>query len=144
MSQEAICPFCLDNHLLKVEVLFEDNLWYFTEMKENAIQNAGMAITKRHVETPFQINEQEWSRLHRLLPIFKEILDKNEPAQGYNIGWNVFSSGGQNVAHAHLHIIARYGDEPLAGKGIRFALKGDGNMRPSGQKDLPNNLASFN
>lgn len=144
MSQKDICPFCLDNHLLKVTILFEDSLWYFTEMKENAIQNAGMAITKRHVETPFEINHEEWVRLHQLLPTFKEMLDQNEPAQGYNIGWNVFSTGGQNVAHAHLHIIARYNDEPLAGKGIRFAFKGDGNLRPPKQDDPQDKLASTN
>jgi histidine triad (HIT) family protein len=130
MNDVSDCPFCLENSLLKVKVLFEDDLWYFTEMNEKAIRNAGMAMTKRHVETPFEINEAEWARLHELLPEFKQILDKNEPAQGYNIGWNVYPTGGQNVAHAHLHMIARYSDEPLAGKGIRHALKDESNQRP--------------
>jgi len=89
MNKETDCPFCLENDLLKVDVLFEDNLWYFTEMNEKAIGNAGMAITKRHVETPFEFNDLEWVRLRELLPKFKAMLDKNEPAQGYNIGWNV-------------------------------------------------------
>lgn len=130
MNNEADCPFCLSNHRLRVQVLFEDELWYFTDMKEKSIQNAGMAITKRHVETPFEINELEWSRLRKLLPEFKAILEKNEPAQGYNIGWNIYPVGGQNVAHAHLHIIARYENEPLAGKGIRYAFKDEANQRP--------------
>ena len=124
------CPFCLSNGLLKVELLYQDDLWYFVEMKEKAIQNAGMAITKRHIETPFEINDQEWSRLRLLLPSFKELLENKEAAQGYTIGWNVSSTGGQHVAHAHLHIIARYDDEPLAGKGIRYAFKADTNRRP--------------
>lgn len=136
MNKEENCPFCIDNQLLRVNVLYEDNLWYFTDMKENAIQNAGMAITKRHVETPFDINEEEWVQLRKLLPVFKEILDSEEVAQGYNIGWNVFGTGGQNVAHAHLHVIARYANEPLAGKGIRYAFKGDGNLRPSGNANF--------
>jgi diadenosine tetraphosphate (Ap4A) HIT family hydrolase len=122
------CPFCLKNNLLNVEVLFEEDLWYFTSMKEGAIQNAGMAITKRHVETPFDINKTEWERLHELLPKFKEILDEDSPS-GYNIGWNVYPAGGQHVNHAHLHIIARYENEPLAGKGIRYAFKQDANLR---------------
>lgn len=129
MNQESTCPFCLENNLINVRVLFEDDLWYFTEMNEKAISNAGMAITKRHLETPFEINELEWSRLRELLPEFKIILDKHEPAQGYNIGWNVYPTGGQNVAHAHLHVIARYDNEPLAGKGIRYALKDERNRR---------------
>lgn len=129
MNKETDCPFCLENDLLKVRVLFEDDLWYFTEMNEKAIGNAGMAITKRHVETPFELNDSEWGRLRELLPEFKAILDKNEPAQGYNIGWNVYPAGGQNVNHAHLHVIARYDDEPLAGKGIRYAFKDESNRR---------------
>ena len=130
MNDHKICPFCLQNKLLKGKVLFEDDLWYFAELKEKAIQNAGMAITKRHVETPFEINQVEWERLHQLLPKLKNILDEIESPHGYNIGWNVYATGGQNVAHAHLHIIARYDDEPLAGKGIRYAFKDDGNQRP--------------
>lgn len=98
-------------------------------MHENAIQNAGMAITKRHIETPFEINEAEWTSLRLLLPKLKLLLDERDLAQGYNIGWNIMPTGGQNVHHAHLHIIARYDDEPLAGKGIRFAFKGDSNKR---------------
>ena len=125
------CPFCIENKLLRVPILYEDDLWYFTEMNDNAIQNAGMAITKRHVETPFELGELEWSSLRLLLPKFKKLLDQNEEAQGYNIGWNVSPAGGQNVDHAHLHIIARYDNEPLAGKGIRFAFKADSNRRPS-------------
>jgi histidine triad (HIT) family protein len=126
---ETSCPFCLTNNLLKVKVLFEDDLWYFSEMHENAIQNAGMAITKRHLETPFEINKNEWERLRSRLPVFKSILDEKEKAQGYTIGWNIYPVGGQNVAHAHLHIIARYDDEPLAGKGIRYAFKAMENIR---------------
>jgi histidine triad (HIT) family protein len=129
MNQEPICPFCLENDLLKVKVLFDDDLWYFTEMNEGAISNAGMAITKRHVETPFDLDESEWMRLREILPKLKEILDNNEPAQGYSIGWNVYPAGGQHVAHAHLHIVARYDNEPLAGKGIRYAFKNESNRR---------------
>ena len=129
MSQD-LCPFCRENNLLRGEVLYDiDDLWYFVSFAEGAIYNAGMAITRRHIETPFDLNKDEWARLHDLLPTFKSILDK-DPSQGYNIGWNVFPTGGQHVEHAHLHIVARYDDEPLAGKGIRYAFKKDTNARP--------------
>jgi diadenosine tetraphosphate (Ap4A) HIT family hydrolase len=129
MNEDSNCPFCIENNLLRVPVIYEDDLWYFAEMHEGSIQNAGMAITKRHIKTPFDINEAEWSSLRQLLPKFKLLIDQNEKAQGYNIGWNVMPVGGQNVDHAHLHIIARYEDEPLAGKGIRYAFKADSNAR---------------
>lgn len=124
------CPFCLKNNLLRVNILHNDDLWYVTDMEEGSINNAVMAITKRHIETPFEINEKEWTALHELLKKMKQLVDEKEAPQGYNIGWNVGKTGGQNVAHAHLHLLARYKDEPLAGKGIRFAFKQPDNERP--------------
>lgn len=123
------CPFCLENNLLRVEILHEDDLWYFTGREPEESSNAGMAITKRHVATPFEINDQEWSALHKLLPKFKNIIDSRELPQGYNLGWNVGLTGGQTVPHAHLHIAARYGDEKLANKGIRYYFKTSRNRR---------------
>ncbi|MEE8583517.1 MAG: HIT domain-containing protein [Acidobacteriota bacterium] len=41
--------------------------------------------------------------------------------QAYNVGWNAGPIAGQDIAHAHLHVIPRFSDEPMAG--IRFWLK---------------------
>ena len=125
------CPFCIDNNLLRVNVLYEDDLWYITDMEEGSINNAVMAITKRHIETPFELNKTEWSSLRTILNKMKKIVDDKEAPNGYNIGWNVHKTGGQNVAHAHLHLLARYDDEPLSGKGIRYAFKQFDNQRKS-------------
>ena len=46
---------------------------------------------------------------------------------GYNVGWNCGATGGQEVFHAHLHVLPRFVQEPLAGKGIRAFLKSDAN-----------------
>lgn len=40
-------------------------------------------------------------------------------------------NGGQSIHHAHLHVVPRFRDEPLAGKGIRPWLKSEANLRPS-------------
>ncbi len=128
------CPFCIENDLLRVNVLHEDDLWYITDMEEGSINNAVMAITKRHIATPFEINEQEWVNLRNLLRRMKQLIDDKEQPAGYNLGWNIHGTGGQNVAHAHLHLLARYDDEPLAGKGIRYAFKQPSNQRTSESK----------
>lgn len=125
------CPFCIENRLLRVNVLYEDDLWYITDMEEGSINNAVMAITKRHIATPFEINKQEWAHLRGLLQQMKKLVDDKEQPAGYNLGWNIHATGGQNVAHAHLHLLARYEDEPLAGKGIRYAFKQADNVRNS-------------
>ncbi len=130
-DKKQLCPFCIENKLLRVEVLYEDGLWYITDMEEGALNNAVMAITKRHVVTPFDINEQEWVSLRVLLQKMKSLVDVKEHPAGYNLGWNIYETGGQNVDHAHLHLLARYEDEPLAGKGIRYAFKQASNRRKS-------------
>jgi histidine triad (HIT) family protein len=125
------CPFCLDNQLARGTIRYEDDLWYYLEFDDLEIKNGGMIITKRHVATPFEINEAEWQALRKLLPTFKALVDRHHP-DGYNMGWNIGSVGGQNVEHAHLHLIPRYKDEPLATKGIRHAIKQPTNRRPHG------------
>ncbi len=130
-DSNQLCPFCVENNLLRVNVLYQDDLWYITDMEEGSINNAVMAITKRHIETPFKINEEEWSSLHALLGEMKKLVDEKDQPEGYNLGWNIYKTGGQNVAHAHLHLLARYKDEPLAGKGIRYAFKQPDNKRLS-------------
>jgi histidine triad (HIT) family protein len=123
------CPFCIENNLLRGDVLFEDELWYITNLEEGSIENATMAITRRHILTPFEINVEEWASLQNIIDTMKQLVDSKERPDGYNLGWNIEPAGGQNVAHAHLHLLARYGDEPLAGKGIRYAFKQPSNQR---------------
>lgn len=122
------CAFCLPNTVLIGDILYEDDLWYFVTAQDGEIKHGGMIITKRHVATPFEINRREWTALHELLPKFKAFIDKHHP-HGYNLGWNINPTGGQNVAHAHLHLIGRFDDEPLAGKGLRYVFKQPSNRR---------------
>ena len=42
-------------------------------------------------------------------------------------GWNSGAVAGQQVFHAHLHVIPGFAQEPLAGLGIRAHLKADAN-----------------
>lgn len=90
-----------------------------------------MIIPKRHVATPFDLTPEEWMATHELLTQAKRLLDQERP-DGYSIGWNVHPVGGQSVSHVHLHVIARFADEPLAGQGIRHALKQPANRRGAG------------
>ena len=123
------CKFCLENNVIKGEILAENDYCYFVESIDPILNCAGMIITKRHVETPFDLNDEEWSAIKKMLLKVKNILDKHSP-DGFNIGWNVGEIAGQNVEHAHLHVIARFSDEPLSGKGIRYAFKQESNRRP--------------
>jgi len=92
-------------------------------------------VPKSLVSTPFELSESEWLDTKKMIDVIKQYLDEKYKPDGYNIGWNVGKVAGQTVQHVHLHIIPRFADEPLAGKGIRYWLKKDENAR-RGQEQI--------
>jgi hypothetical protein len=73
---------------------------------------------------------EEWSAIREFFEEAKVILDRHKPS-GYSISWNVDDDAGQHNNHAHLHIITRFPDEPLRGKGIRWVFQQEFNRRLS-------------
>ena len=120
----------MPNNILRCNVLYEDDLWYITDMVDGELKHGYMMITKRHIQTPFDINEEEWVQLRDLIKKCRDLLDEYSP-DGANLGWNINPVGGQNVDHAHLHLFGRFTDEPLAHKGLRYAFKQPSNKRGS-------------
>ena len=58
------------------------------------------------------------------------VQDERFAPDGYNVGWNCGAIAGESIAHAHLHVLhvmPRFRQEPLAGKGIRALLKSHAN-----------------
>lgn len=100
-------------------------------LKNNTLIGSYVIIPKSEVCSPFELSEKEWMDSQKLMNEIKLYLDKKYSPDGYNIGWNVGKVAGQEVAHAHMHIIPRFADEPLAGKGIRFWFKQKENQRKS-------------
>ncbi len=92
-------------------------------LSDGVLKGSYVIIPKSQVSSPFLLSKEEWNDTFVLLQEIKIYLDEKYQPDGYNIGWNVGSVAGQNVEHAHLHILPRYKDEPLAGKGIRFMFK---------------------
>ena len=122
------CPFC--NHLIKrTEIVMENDLCVFLQREETVLTGSGLIIPRTHRETVFDLTPAEWSATYEIVHQIKILLDRTYQPDGYNLGWNCGEVGGQEVFHAHLHIIPRYKDEPLAGKGIRYWLKQELNKR---------------
>ena len=90
-----------------------------------------VVIPKSYVSSPFDLSEQEWHCTKMMMDIIKLHLDEKYKPDGYNIGWNVGRTAGQTVEYAHMHIIPRFKDEPFAGRGIRYLLKKEENVRKS-------------
>ncbi|AUJ30826.1 MAG: HIT family protein [Liquorilactobacillus hordei] len=89
-----------------------------------------LIIPKRHRTNYFDLSEEELLAINELIHSGKELLDNQFAPDGYNIGVNVGTYGGQTVMHCHFHIIPRYiGDDPHPAGGIRKLL-------PKGQEKI--------
>jgi len=124
------CPFCDPAVWQRESIGIENELCLFLTRPAAVLPGSGMIITRQHRATVFDLTADEWQATYQLLLDVKAHLDAVYQPDGYNVGWNSGISGGQEVFHVHLHVIPRFADEPLAGKGIRYWLKQDNNRRP--------------
>jgi diadenosine tetraphosphate (Ap4A) HIT family hydrolase len=124
----SLCLFC-PSALNTEQITLESEHCLFLQMQQIILPGSGIIIPKQHRETIFDLTNAEWQDTFALLHRVKNLLDARFMPDGYNVGWNCGVVGGQEVFHAHLHVIPRYADEPLAGKGIRYWLKQDDNKR---------------
>lgn len=122
------CPFC-PPVLARKEIVLANQLCLFLQQSQPVLIGSGLIIPQVHRETAFDLTPAEWAATFSLLQQVKALLDKTYHPAGYNLGWNCGAIGGQEVFHAHLHVIPRYQDEPLAGRGIRYWLKQPDNRR---------------
>ena len=104
------CPFCLDNHLLKSNILFETTGGFLIE----ALGSEGnyLVVPKTHAENPQDLPDDWWAH-------FKQLFNKVPVAKDhYNISLNVGQHAGQTVKHLHFWIIPRQPGLPSSGKGL--------------------------
>jgi len=122
------CPYCLIRDP-EQEVVFESDLVRFVQDRryQGALKHSGVIIPIKHRETVFDLSDAEIAATFQLLSRVKSWMDREFSPDGYNIGWNCGRVGGQGLFHAHMHVIPRFRQEPLAGKGIRSLLKSDAN-----------------
>ncbi|MBP0650323.1 HIT domain-containing protein, partial [Mycobacterium tuberculosis] len=64
-----------------------------------------IVVPLRHVETPFEMAPEVWSDLGAAWALARAHLAPFQP-DGFTIGWNVGAVAGQEIFHAHLHVIA--------------------------------------
>jgi len=122
------CPYCPATSPDQ-RIIFKEELVLFmqNEMAQGALKHSGVIIPIEHRETVFDLTESEIVATFKLLARVKRWMDETFRPDGYNVGWNCGKIGGQEVFHAHMHVIPRFRQEPLAGSGIRALLKSDAN-----------------
>lgn len=125
----ADCPFCILESP-DCEILFDrDLVVYLQALKhQGALKYSGMIVPRAHRETVFDLTSDEISATFELLAEVKATIDSKYSPNGYTIGWNCYPTGGQSVMHAHMHVLPRFDQEPMAGLGLRAELKSERNQ----------------
>ena len=107
------CIFCKD--LPKV---LENELAYCLYDIKPITKGHMLVIPKRHHTTVFESTPEEIKAIFELIRKAKELLLKEYKPDGFNIAVNCGDAAGQIVMHAHVHLLARYKDQPFNPKAL--------------------------
>ncbi|WP_054955563.1 HIT family protein [Paenibacillus dakarensis] len=124
-----MCEYCKPEIRSDQNIILENEHCMFLQLNEQDIEGSGIIVPRQHRETVFDLTQDEWNATYQLLQEVKSYMDERYQPDGYNVGWNCGEIGGQHVFHAHMHVLPRYADEPMAGKGIRYLFKSKENRR---------------
>jgi diadenosine tetraphosphate (Ap4A) HIT family hydrolase len=116
------CRFCLDNNLLFDSPVASTAHFYILRNVDTRFAHGAIVIPKRHTETPFEMNSDEWQDFPAALASARALFENADP-EGFTLGWNVGAVAGQTVFHTHLHLIARFSGDAHEGNGIRRIFK---------------------
>jgi diadenosine tetraphosphate (Ap4A) HIT family hydrolase len=82
-----------------------------------------LIIPKRHVDSFFEISQEERDALLDLLDQAKKVIDAELSPDSFNIGINDGPAAGQTVPHLHIHLIPRFkGDQDDPRGGVRWII----------------------
>ena len=115
------CIFC---KIRKEELQFENQLAYSSKDSYPVSEFHSLIVPKRHVETYFDLNEEEIQACNDLILKTKEkILKLDSSVKGFNIGTNAGKVAGQSIMHCHIHLIPRReGDVENPQGGVRSVI----------------------
>jgi diadenosine tetraphosphate (Ap4A) HIT family hydrolase len=116
------CRFCLASAMLVDEPIARLSNFYLLGSIEPDRPAQSIVVPFRHIVTPFELSPSEWGELGLALDTARTFLDQFHPS-GWTIGWNTGSVAGQEIFHAHLHVIGRFAGEPTEGRGIHALFR---------------------
>ena len=115
------CIFC---KIREEELQFENQLAYSSIDSYPVSEFHSLIVPKRHVETYFELNNEEIYACNELILKTKEKILKLDPnVKGFNIGTNAGKTAGQSIFHCHIHLIPRrLGDVDNPQGGVRSVI----------------------
>lgn len=102
------CPFCEIYKNNSLEIIHKGKFAFSINDKYPHSKGHILIIPFRHVEDFFELHLDEMNDIIEVLRKVKSyIQDKYNPT-GYNVRINIGKSAGQEIMHAHMHLIPRY------------------------------------
>ena len=112
------CLFCTARGVTR-----ENALAYATRDTYPVSPGHMLIIPRRHCADFFDLTPEELAACMELVLAEQRTLATEMKPDGYNVGVNVGSAGGQSIRHVHIHLIPRYaGDHPRPQGGVRQVL----------------------
>jgi len=108
------CIFCkiVKGEIPSSKVIDDDKIIAFLDI--NPVNKGHiLIIPKEHFETLLDIPENICKEMINSAKTVGKILRKVLNAHGFNLIMNNFPASGQEVPHAHLHVIPRFDDDGL-------------------------------
>lgn len=120
MTDNIECPFCSPS-----EIVISNEYAYARYDKYPVTEGHLLIIPYRHVNSYFDTTKEEKDAILDLIEQSYEFLEKENKADGYNVGINVGEAAGQTVMHLHVHLIPRFiGDMDDPRGGVRGVIPG--------------------
>ena len=115
------CIFC---KIRREELQFENKLAYSSTDSYPVSEFHSLIVPKRHVQTYFELTNEEIQACNELIMETKEkILKQDSSVKGFNIGTNAGKVAGQSIMHCHIHLIPRReGDVENPQGGVRSVI----------------------
>jgi diadenosine tetraphosphate (Ap4A) HIT family hydrolase len=115
------CIFC--NPYTKLTLLTESTDAYALLDGYPLSKGHSLIIPKYHTSNYFNLSLKQQNSCWQIVNEVQKILMEKYQPDGFNIGLNVNSAGGQKVMHSHIHLIPRYqGDNQGKKHGIRCVI----------------------
>ena len=99
------CLFC---SIKKDDYDRENNLAYASYDSYPVSKHHCLIIPKRHIKDCFELTNEELIACNDLIKeIKKDVVNKDNTIEGFNIGTNIGKFSGQSIMHCHFHLIPR-------------------------------------
>lgn len=124
---KSYCLFCDFRNTENHSIIEQNNLAYTRWDNFPVSEGHAEIVPKRHVESFFELSNDELIAVYDLAKTTKEIIASKYHPDSFNLGVNDGEAAGRTVHHLHLHLIPRYiGDVDKPRGGVRHIIPGKG------------------